>query len=174
MVEHQAGNRFKTTKVAQQLCFDTGRFTLQLKTINQADVVAQVVSLQTQVAEKHFIMLESIARISQVFTTLIVNAIHHATPLGKITVHLLAMPAQSQEQVAFAQVSITAMKIGISSKDLPHIIQRLHRVDSMGQGSELGLSIAQEVVRAHSGEIIADSNIGRGSTFTVRLPIVTV
>ncbi|MFZ4826769.1 MAG: ATP-binding protein [Phototrophicaceae bacterium] len=165
--------------------FETGMFTLQLETINLAEVVAEVVLLQTQEAEKHFITLESIgldqtvlttldaARISQVFTNLIVNAIHYTPTQGKITVHLLVVPAKSQ-QLAFAQVSIKDTGIGISPENLPHIFQPFYRVDSIVQGSGLGLSIAQEIVHAHGGEIIVDSIIGRGSTFTVRLPIVTV
>ena len=165
--------------------FETGMFSLRLETVNLAEVVAEVVLLQTQEAEKHFISLEGIGldqkvltildavRISQVFTNLIVNAIHYTPAHGRITVQLAITPPHKQG-FAFANVSIKDTGIGISPENLPHIFQPFYRVDSIVQGSGLGLSIAQEIVHAHGGEIIVDSIIGRGSTFTVRLPIVTV
>lgn len=63
--------------------------------------------------------------------------------------------------------------IGITPEDLPHIFDRLYRADLVRdrQGSGLGLAIAKAIVEQHGGTISATSTPGRGSTFTVRLPL---
>lgn len=63
---------------------------------------------------------------------------------------------------------------GIPAEDLPHIFERFYRADvsrSRGTGGfGIGLSIARAIVRAHGGNIRAQSALGKGSVFTVTLP----
>ncbi len=65
--------------------------------------------------------------------------------------------------------------IGIAPKDQPHIFDRFFRVDKARSrkagGSGLGLSICKWIVQAHGGEISVESQVGKGSTFTVTLPV---
>jgi signal transduction histidine kinase len=65
--------------------------------------------------------------------------------------------------------------VGISAQDLPKVFEKFFRSDDprvqAETGSGLGLSLAQEVVRMHGGDIEVESVIDQGSTFTVSLPV---
>jgi two-component system sensor histidine kinase SenX3 len=72
------------------------------------------------------------------------------------------------------EISITDQGIGIPEDDLPRVFERFFRVDQARSrntgGTGLGLSIVKHVVQNHGGDIRAWSQIGQGSTFTIRLP----
>lgn len=63
--------------------------------------------------------------------------------------------------------------IGMSPEELEHIFERFYRADKARDrsGSGLGLSIAQWIVHLHGGEITAQSQLDKGSQFTVELPL---
>ena len=79
----------------------------------------------------------------------------------------------SEDGVAIASVSDTG--IGIDRQDLAHVFDRFWRADKARSrehdGSGLGLSIAKWIVDAHGGSISVESEIGKGSTFAIRLPL---
>jgi len=64
---------------------------------------------------------------------------------------------------------------GIPAEDLPYIFEKLYRARRAKgrpvEGSGLGLTIVQQTIRAHGGEIAVDSELGKGTTFTFSLPI---
>ena len=75
------------------------------------------------------------------------------------------------EEAAVLRVSDTG--IGISKEDLPKIFERFHRGQARGrthEGTGIGLSLVEELVQLHGGTIQAESEVGRRTTFTVRLP----
>ncbi|HUF75923.1 MAG TPA: ATP-binding protein, partial [Longimicrobiales bacterium] len=75
------------------------------------------------------------------------------------------------DDAAVLRVSDTG--IGISSEDLPKVFERFHRGQARGrthEGTGIGLSLVEELVRLHEGSIEAESELGRGTTFTVRIP----
>jgi signal transduction histidine kinase len=74
-------------------------------------------------------------------------------------------------------LAVTDTGIGIPEPALPHLFERFYRVDAARSrsrgGSGLGLAICHRIVTAHGGTIQVKSDVGRGSTFTVRLPAVS-
>jgi signal transduction histidine kinase len=109
-------------------------------------------------------------RLHQLFLTLMDNAIKYTNPGGKVTVTLRPEPH-------WARVLVSDTGIGISEKDIPQIFERFYMADASRARSEkstgLGLSIAQSIVKAHKGDILVESAVGRGTTFSVLLPRVS-
>jgi two-component system phosphate regulon sensor histidine kinase PhoR len=70
-------------------------------------------------------------------------------------------------------VSVSDTGIGISKEELPHVFERFYKVDKAraGGGTGLGLAIAKHILQAHGGSIWAQSEEGKGSTFSFSLPI---
>ncbi|NER78935.1 MAG: HAMP domain-containing histidine kinase [Leptolyngbya sp. SIO1D8] len=78
-------------------------------------------------------------------------------------------------QVHHVLIQVADNGVGIPEADLPQIFERFYRVDAARSrhtgGFGLGLSITQQVVRAHNGQITATSTVGQGSTFHIQLPL---
>jgi two-component system sensor histidine kinase/response regulator len=75
----------------------------------------------------------------------------------------------------WVEVAVSDEGVGIASEDIPHLFQRFWQIDRERreqQGLGLGLSIAQELIRLHAGNITVKSILGGGSTFTILLPMV--
>jgi two-component system, OmpR family, phosphate regulon sensor histidine kinase PhoR len=107
-------------------------------------------------------------RISDLLAKLLSNAILFNRPGGDIAISV----SGSTTEVVLA-VSDTG--IGISAEDQPHIFERFYRGSAAHAGVlagvGLGLSMAQALVESHDGTITAASELGRGTTVTVRLPV---
>lgn len=104
----------------------------------------------------------------RLFLILLDNAIKY-TEAGSIT---LALSTTASD----AEVAITDTGIGIEPAGLPHVFDRFWRADKVRSraegGAGLGLSIAQQIVRRHDGTLTVKSDVGSGTTFTVRLSLV--
>lgn len=104
-------------------------------------------------------------QLGRVLTNLVANAIRHTNTGGVVTVRASA----SDKDVSF-RVEDTGE--GIPKDYLAHIFERFVQVPGATQGGAgLGLSIAQNIVRAHGGQMTVESEEGRGSTFSFNLPI---
>ncbi len=100
----------------------------------------------------------------RLFVNLLDNAIEF-TPAGRIIL------TAAWKGDAAVEVSITDTGIGIASEHLPRLFDRFYRVDRSRsrRGTGLGLAIAQEIAREHSGEITVHSEVGKGTSFVIRL-----
>ena len=101
----------------------------------------------------------------QALTNLLSNAIKYS-PQGS-TVHF-ELSSNTQE----ACLRITDSGIGIPEGDLPHLFETFHRGSNVGEiaGTGLGLAIVRRSIEAHGGTVTCESQVGAGTTFTVRLP----
>ena len=110
------------------------------------------------------------SRLSRAVTNLLVNAIRYSEEGDRVQVHLDAFDN-------FAVLTISDDGIGIEAEHLKGIFERFYRVDRARSrkhgGSGLGLAIVAEVVRMHGGEVSCDSDKGKGSTFTIKIPLAT-
>ena len=103
---------------------------------------------------------------------IILNLISNAfkfTFAGEIEI---TVGAATSEDAAIIAVRDTG--IGIPAEELPHLFERFHRIEGAQgrsiEGSGIGLALVQELVKLHDGQILVESELGRGSTFRVQLP----
>ncbi|HYB13800.1 MAG TPA: sensor histidine kinase, partial [Myxococcota bacterium] len=100
-------------------------------------------------------------------TNLLDNAAKYSHPGGQIEVHI----EPEHEQV---RIEVRDDGIGIPKEDLPRIFERFYRVEKARSrdlgGTGLGLAIVKHLVQSMGGEIYVESELGRGSSFTILLP----
>lgn len=104
------------------------------------------------------------SQLNQVFLNLMVNAAHAIDGHGTITL-------SSGRSEGWVWIAIADTGSGISPETMKHIFDPFFTTKPVGQGTGLGLSVSYSIVSRHSGRIEVDSELGRGSTFRVWLPI---
>ncbi len=160
---------------------DAGKVELQREPLELRQLCADMTDYITPLAEQRAQTLRYVApatpitinadshRIKQLLLNLLDNAIKYTGEGGEITMSLTA-------ENDTAILTITDTGRGIPSEDLPHVFERFFRrsaktADRTATGSGLGLSIVKWIVDAHDGHIEAQSQLGEGTTFAVRLPL---
>jgi signal transduction histidine kinase len=112
-------------------------------------------------------------RIDQVVTNLLANALTHTPNSGSIKVGLKNVVGAGNS--VSLVVSIADTGEGIPPEHLPHMFERFYRVESARSrtdgGAGLGLAIVKQMVLAHGGTVRVESEIGKGSTFYITLPM---
>ena len=103
----------------------------------------------------------------QVFMALMLNAADAMDARGTLTVMTGVNPARSDELC----ISFSDTGAGIPKADMQKIFEPFYTTKTQGRGTGLGLSICYTIVAEHRGRIEVDSTLGRGSTFTVFLPV---
>jgi len=112
-------------------------------------------------------MLLDEKKIKQVFMNLVMNAKH---AMGKEGTLIIATEFNPDEGTVFVKVSDTGH--GIEEKDQARIFDPFFTTKPTGEGTGLGLSVSYGIVKNHGGDILVESKAGKGSTFTVVLPVV--
>jgi heavy metal sensor kinase len=156
---------------------DAGMLQLEHAPFDVKECVAECAAMVHPLAEERGITFDldlaevewtgDVQRLAQVATNLMTNAIRYNRDGGRVRVSLRAEDGE-------VVLAVSDTGIGIPHDDLGSIFKRFYRVDKARSrdvgGTGLGLAISQSLVTAHGGTIECASDLGRGSTFTVRLP----
>jgi len=155
------------------------RGTLDVEPVDLVGLVKEVVGGYADRAEERRIRLDTElqpgvatrgdrAQLGLLLSNLIDNALRYTAPKGAVCVRLDAAEGR-------AVIQINDNGQGIPAGELPRIFERFYRVDKARTrqtgGTGLGLAIVRHVAEAHGGGVRVDSELGRGSTFTVTLPL---
>jgi two-component system OmpR family sensor kinase len=151
---------------------------MEIKPVNLSELVSDAVESARAAGPGHPISLDAgkeiyalgdANRIHQVVANLLANARIH-TPVGT---QIKVAIKQSEKEV---QIAVSDNGPGLSDENREKIFERFYRVDPSRQrtgeeGSGLGLSIVDAVMRSHGGHVSVDSKLGEGSTFTLHFPL---
>ncbi len=115
------------------------------------------------------LILMDVVRISQALGNLIQNGLQYTPAGGRVTVQCRV------EKDGGVELAVCDTGPGIAVEDLPFVFERFYRADPSRQkgtgGQGLGLSIVKQIVEAHGGQVWAESELGEGSCFYLRLPL---
>ena len=172
-LDRMVGDLLEATRV------EAGCLELRPAPLDVRPIVGQVVELYRPVSPAHeIVFVESTepvvaacdsTRIEQVVTNLVSNAIKYSPEGGRVIVSAFAERSE-------AIVSVSDEGMGIPSEERERIFEpfrRTRRSRELVPGVGLGLSVARKIVAGHGGTLEVESRVGAGSTFRVRLPLVS-
>jgi len=157
---------------------ETGKAELKREMVNLNELVTEVVNQMLPIGMKDNIKIIPVLatnlpavngdreRLRQTLVNLIHNGIKFNKPSGTVSV-------VTGFDTTHVKVSVNDTGIGISKEALPHIFERFYKAEKSraGGGSGLGLAIAKHTIQAHGGNIWAQSEPGKGSSFSFTIPI---
>lgn len=133
----------------------------------QPQAEAKQINLKTQLMDNSFVFGDAI-QLRRLLANLIDNALHYTQAGGRVEI-------ASQQVSSYLEIDVRDTGVGIASENLDKVFEQFWRADSSRSywngGSGLGLAIACAIAQHHGGLINLSSQIGKGSCFTVRLPV---
>ncbi len=160
---------------------ESGQLPLHLTRFLLADLIQDLTSsyssrasalgihLQTDLTDPNLYLAADYDRLNQVLSNLISNALRHTPKGGRISIET----GSGSSEKRGVRIMVKDTGSGIASEDLPFIFDRFWRADksrSERTHSGLGLAIAKQLIHAHGGTIEAQSEVGKGTMFTIELP----
>ncbi|MFN3966646.1 MAG: ATP-binding protein [Endomicrobiia bacterium] len=113
-------------------------------------------------------------QIQQVIINLCNNAIDAMPEGGKLTIKTESPsypPFSKEEEVGFIEITVSDTGIGMSEEVKKRIFEPFFTTKEVGKGTGLGLSLVYEIVQKHNGKIEVESEVGKGTTFKIMLPV---
>ena len=152
-----------------------GKMELRLSDFNLTESMKQWIMLFSASAQKKHIAISMDApdtimlradqdKIERICYNLLSNALKYTSEGGEIT--LIA-----KEENGRVMISVADNGCGISSDELPYIFDRFYQAKNAGRGTGIGLAIVKAFTELHHGEVSATSIEGKGSTFTIHIPV---
>ena len=167
---------------------EAGRAELRLATVSIQDTAEGLVNLIRPQAEKRGVKLRlkvqpnlppaetDAGKLQQIVFNFLSNAIKFSPPQGTVTLTAeLGAPARSQS-VARLLISVSDQGLGIAPEDHKRVFEKFSQLESSEtrehSGTGLGLTISKELAQILGGEILLDSERGKGATFTLVIPLI--
>lgn len=152
-----------------------GKMELRLSDFNLAESMKQWIKLFSASAQKKHITISMDApdtimlradqdKIERICYNLLSNALKYTSEGGEITL-------TAKEEDGRVMISVADNGCGISSDELPYIFDRFYQAKNAGRGTGIGLAIVKAFTELHHGEVSATSIEGKGSTFTIHIPV---
>ena len=155
-----------------------GRFTLTKGTTDILAELGDAVLIYTERAKELGIEIEyfepdmlpfvygDAARLRQVFINIIDNAVKYSNAGGKVSIEAFAEKGE-------VVVLISDTGVGISAEDLPKVKTKFYKANHTRRGSGIGLAVANEIIEMHGGRLLLNSELGKGTTVRISLPVQT-
>ena len=152
-----------------------GKMELRLSDFNLTESMKQWIMLFSVSAQKKHIAISMDApdtimlradqdKIERICYNLLSNALKYTFEGGEITL-------MAKEEGGRVMISVADNGCGISSDELPYIFDRFYQAKNAGRGTGIGLAIVKAFTELHHGEVSATSIEGKGSTFTIHIPV---
>lgn len=152
-----------------------GKMELRLSDFNLAESMKQWIMLFSVSAQKKHIAISMDApdtimlradqdKIERICYNLLSNALKYTSEGGEISL-------MAKEEGGRVMISVADNGCGISSDELPYIFDRFYQAKNAGRGTGIGLAIVKAFTELHHGEVSATSIEGKGSTFTIYIPV---
>ena len=152
-----------------------GKMELRLSDFNLAESMKQWIKLFSVSAQKKHIAISMDApdtimlradqdKIERICYNLLSNALKYTSEGGEISL-------MAKEEGGRVMISVADNGCGISSDELPYIFDRFYQAKNAGRGTGIGLAIVKAFTELHHGEVSATSVEGKGSTFTIHIPV---
>ncbi len=154
-------------------CNKTGNIITGVCRVFEAEAKKKGVTLTHEAQVTHKYILCDITKLQEIFTNLISNAVKYTPSGGRITVTTRELPCEQEGHVLLETV-VEDTGIGMSKAYLPHLFESFSRERSTTagkvMGTGLGMPIVKSLVELMGGSIEVQSELGKGSRFTVRIP----
>ena len=152
-----------------------GKMELRLSDFNLTESMKQWIKLFSVSAQKKHIAISMDApdkimlradqdKIERICYNLLSNALKYTSEGGEISL-------TAKEENGRVMISVADNGCGISSDELPYIFDRFYQAKNAGRGTGIGLAIVKAFTELHHGEVSATSVEGKGSTFTIHIPV---
>ena len=168
---------YRVQKIVRQLLDFSQQHEPELKSVDVNVIMDRVLALtdyallakQVMLTREYAPVLPKVMvdphMMEQVFMNLVLNAVQATAKGGMITI-------RTREQAGQCEIDVEDTGCGIVPEVRPHIFDPFFTTKRTGEGTGLGLSVSLGIIERHGGEMKVETQVDKGTTFTVRLPVV--
>jgi len=155
---------------------ESGRLSVVSQPLNVTQILSESADMYTELAKKQGIeliftqpseelqVLGDTARLKQVFINIIDNAVKYTESGGQVLINQL-------HEEGCVRISVTDTGVGIPAQDIDRVKEKFYKANKVVRGSGIGLAVADEIIKQHSGLLFIESTEGVGTTATIVLPL---